>query len=215
LRPWREVENGFEQAGWSNGRFLVDVRGTSRFPTWIAFVPGVVAAHVAEKPDSFECVDCPPPAVVNQLREEYDILPLSPVSIAFRDGVPSTTFFRGRGAVVERVNANGHAVSLFNGKSALREADINALRVSPDERDLVFTLETVLKSPIPLPTMHTEIYLLDLTTHHRQRVAGGDARVIRGVSWSADSKRSYYARTSGESGPGRDHGVYVVRVDSN
>lgn len=137
------------------------------------------------------------------------------VTVAYGDGQFSTSTYvqpvgrAYKGALIERVDPDGTRTIVLEKKRMFKDADIGDLRVSPNERYLAYVLTTHLKSPIPLPTLRDEVYVLDLEKGEELRVPG-DFRITGNLIWSADSKRLYYAAANGPVADGQGDGVFKI-----
>jgi len=212
LTPWQLIRGGFDAAGWFQDTLYVQCwQGVSRNP-WIAFAHGTPAALRVEEPRELGCADCPPREIVQRVAKSLRIDSPLPgeISIPFKDGRVSEHVYLGkrdgdRVRFIRRDLENKVKVVVKHGK-ALCELTAEGVRASPDERYLAYGIGVRLKLPIPTPAT-PEIYVYDMRRRRRVRVPGV-FRTVSSFIWSPDSKRLYFAATSGVAG----NGVYRFTV---
>ena len=212
---WQRVHMDLGTSSWFDGRLFVQIRWNPPGSPWIAFKPGAAAAELVNAPGELGCSDCAPPNKWDEMKAARRIHPDNEgVTVAYGNGEFSqATYLRGgreyKDAVIERVDPDGTRSIVIEKKRMFKDADIGDLRVSPNERYLAYALTTHLKSPVPLPTLRDEVYVLDLQTGAELRVPG-DFRITGNLIWSADSKRLYYAAANGPVADGIGDGVYKI-----
>ncbi len=218
LGPWLAVMGGFQAPSWLEGRLFVRVLGSSSLSPWIVFVPGVPRARRVSPTAEGTCLDCPPTSEWRRLMAAHGITYDWPIHAAYTDGRFSNMLYlqgrAGRGvAAIDRMSTDGETERLLVLKRRFKKTSIGAMRVSPNERYLAYTLGTNLRSAIPLPTLRDEVHVLDLHARVDRRVPGS-FRVSGNLMWSQDSSRLYYTVVDGYTADGHRDGVYCISFPS-
>ena len=216
---WRCLRSGFSVDSWLNDHLFVLLRTSTPRSYWITFTPGSSEGSVSEPPSDLGCSDCAPRSEWRRMAESrglpvYDDGGVVP-SVPYRNGTFSDVVYRYpmgkdfRGGIIERVHSNGFVAVLLEEKRRFEDVYIESFRVSPDEQYLAYELVMWLKSPIPLPTMHHELWIYHIPTGERRRLPG-EFRLMGNLIWSTDSKRLYCAVVNGDAADGIGDGVYRI-----
>ncbi len=218
LNPWYVVQMCFDENAWSNDSLYVCIWTEGPPKPWILFVPGVSASRLADAPKILSCTDCPPQDEWRRVMQSFGLPnndggPLP--QIAYREGTFADEVYYDKSvdavAAVERRTRGGTAELLFEKRESFRDTYIDKLRVSPDGRYLAYTVLSRLKSPVPLPTWRSGVYVRDLLSGREYQVAP-ESLLSGNLMWSANSDALYFAVVDGRVGDGIGDGVFRFRV---
>ena len=218
LPPWMQVQDALALRSWSGGTLFLMVRTIGPNQHWIAFTPGLLEATESEPSGEMSCCACPPrrdyPTILRDRglggRFGYGL-----GVAAYRNGSFSDTIYASPVdsdvGVVDRIDPDGSIERVFQHEGMLREGTVTDLAISPNGKYLAIVVTTNIRSPIPLPTLRSELHILNLVTGAGAQ-AGGIYRLIGNLMWSEDSQRLYYAAVNGETGDGKGDGVFLIRL---
>lgn len=205
---WAEIERWFDPPGWYSNKFYINM-----YLYCLVVDPASIIIKSGRSPTGLTCSDCPPNDIIDEtikkvyewyggdddIREEY--------SISWRNGQSGNTIYRKSGKKILRFRRNGSKDTLVEVQSRFRTATVSAIRISPDETYLAYTVNSKIKSPVPLPDMREEVFVLHLESKREKKL--GRFRSVGNLIWSPDGRRLYYA---GHNGDFTDMGVYRVDV---
>ena len=210
---WQEVQQCFVTRGWLDDRLYVQLGSTPAMRPWICFTPGEVMAERVAPPSEMTCCACPPPRAYEGVLKNRGLKYYFGTA-AYRNGVFDNIIYaspkESGGATVDRVRQDNSREQIFDGRRRFKDVVVSDMVVSPDGSYLAVALTTTVHSPIPLPTMRYELHVLDLHSGKHLRV-DGSYRLIRGLMWSEDSQRLYYAAVNGPAADGKGDGVFRIR----
>jgi hypothetical protein len=211
--PWGVISSDFYGACWPDGGCYVPMYIGFAWRS-LVFVPGVPGGDWSPVTKNLGCSDCPPrgraEAAAEHIVGRWILNHPRLFSLPKSVGQSETSLYHidrsYDGASIVRTDSSGSHPLVQHPHRRFRNARINALRVSPNERYLAYGLFLKLRSPIPLPDQEIELYVHDLVEGEEYTISTR-YRDISNLIWSPDSERLYFAGFQGEK-----RAVYQVDV---
>jgi hypothetical protein len=192
---FRMIKERFRPPGWRGERFYFQRYYGGIYGALDPWKPGVVVAAPPDAPGS--CSDCPPMVSVQFRDRSWDLLS-NDVSAVVREGAVRAVYFVESPYQHNQVDHRAiYRIAEVGTEQVVVEAPgkkrvhvvVGAVRVSPDERYLAYTVNS--KKQAFLSGPREEVFIMDLGTGEEKRVAKHS--YTGNLSWSPDGRRLYFA----------------------
>ncbi len=199
VEPWEKIGLNFRDACWVDSRCYVNLSFRAGRKT-LVFDPSTIEAGFSVPPPDLTCSDCPPRKQVESTVVDLVgrwLLNHGRLYSSVRSENHSNLYLyhvdkNYDGARILQTSRTDSEIIIQHPPRKLKDVNITALRISPNERYLAYGLFLKLRSRIPLPDQKIELHVYDRVEKKNHLISSG-YRYISNLVWSPDSERLYFA----------------------